>query len=176
MIINKLRTLPFAVLYLCGAALLSQHASADHHNNEAAEVTVYVRTISATAPLQADANTPRSLDGIHVDSSLRDIQPKLMQLPFSSFKLLSAKQEQLSLLKKESLRLPNGQLLAFRPMYVDQKRVGLWLKWKDSDGAEILNTRVHFDTDDSVLTGTDSEHDSGLILAIKAVPVVQGKE
>jgi hypothetical protein len=45
----------------------------------------------------------------------------------------------------------------------------MWLSWKDTDGSDILNTRVHFDSDDSVLTGTDYPDNEGRILAIRAI-------
>jgi hypothetical protein len=59
----------------------------------------------------------------------------------------------------------------FRPIYMDQRKVGLWLNWKDRDGSQILNTRVHFNSQDTVLTGTDCSHNEGMILAIKAIEI-----
>lgn len=105
---------------------------------------------------------------VQVDDSIKDLAGKLSQLPFGNFQLLSTKEEVITLRTRDSLQLPNGHSLTFRPMYLDSKKVGLWLNWRDHDGGEILNTRVHFDASDSVLTGTDCAHDKGLILAIKA--------
>jgi hypothetical protein len=69
---------------------------------------------------------------------------------------------------QEKVALPNGQSVSVRPMYAESKRMGLWLNWFDNDGSEILNTRVHFDTDDTIVTGTDCPNNEGLLLAITA--------
>jgi hypothetical protein len=144
---------------------------ADEHLPDISDVRIFVRTIEATGPITGDASKEAGAAILRIDQALKDLRPKLGQLPFSSFKLLASKEENLSLRKKEIVHLPNGQSLALRPMYMDHKRVGVWLNWKDTGGADILNTRIHFDADDSVLTGTDCAQDTGLILAIKAVPV-----
>ena len=104
-----------------------------------------------------------------LEDALADLKPQLILLPFSTFHLIDSKEEEISLKKKESFRLPNGQTLTFRPMYMEKERVGMWLSWKDTDGSDILNTRIHFDADDSVLTGTDYHDNEGRILAIRAV-------
>jgi len=172
-----LSALRSAVLLIASTAFFAVgSANADEQVEDAPVVTVFVRTISAMGPTEQDktlndAKQVESTSTKKVDPTLKDLQPKLEDLPFSSFKLLASKQQNLQLRRREVIQLPNGQSLAFRPMYLDQKRVGLWLNWKDSGGAEILNTRIHFDADDAVLTGTEGEHDAGLILAIKAVPV-----
>jgi hypothetical protein len=146
-------------------------ALAEDRVEEASDVKIFVRTIEATDPIETESSNETNESVVRIDQALRDLQPKLMQLPFSSFKLLASKEEQVSLRKRETLHLPNGQSLALRPMYMDHKRVGVWLNWKDTGGADILNTRIHFDADDSVLTGTDCPLNAGLILAIKAVPI-----
>jgi hypothetical protein len=56
---------------------------------------------------------------------------------------------------------------------MDGKKVGLWINWKDHDGAGILDTRLHFNSDDSVITGTDQSPGFGTVLAIKADPIVK---
>ena len=104
-----------------------------------------------------------------MEESLSDLKSQLALLPFSAFHLISSKEEEISLKKKESFRLPNGQSLTFRPMYMEKERVGMWLSWKDTDGSDILNTRIHFNADESVLTGTDYLENEGRILAIRAV-------
>jgi hypothetical protein len=169
----RFRSRPFQIASVCfmSALLYSNVIAAEEHADEASDVKIFVRTIEATEPVNGDVSDENSLGVVHIDHALKDLQPKLTQLPFSSFKLLASKEEQVSLRKRETLHLPNGQSLALRPMYVDHKRVGVWLNWKDTGGTDILNTRIHFDADDSVLTGTDCHHDAGLILAIKAVPI-----
>ena len=132
-------------------------------------VQVLVRAIQASSP--TTDNPPPS--PLILEDAIADLQPKLAQLPFRSFKLLSAKQEQLEVKHQETVKLPNGQTVALRPMFAADHRVGLWLNWLDTDGSEILNTRLHFDTEDSLVTGTDSSQNEGLLLAIKAVPIDQ---
>lgn len=145
-----------------GAVFLPAPSIAEDQSSERAAVKIVVRTIQA-AGSKAETATQS------LDDSLNDLKPKLEMLPFASFKLLSSKEEQISLKRKETVGLPNGQSLAFRPMYVNKERVGIWLSWKDSDGSDILNTRLHFDADESVLTGTDYPNNEGRIIAIKAL-------
>jgi hypothetical protein len=156
----------FVALCALGALWLCSYTAHAEESCEHAKVKVVVRTIQATgprAPSSGQAQTPS------LDDSIADLKPQLALLPFSAFHLISSKEEEISLKKKESFRLPNGQTLTFRPMYMEKERVGMWLSWKDTDGSDILNTRIHFDADDSVLTGTDYEDNEGRILAIRAV-------
>ena len=155
---------------LCAAAP-GMELIAECEAEESGSVNVFVRTIQASEPVPADPPEGQDIQSPKVPAELSDLSVKLAQLPFSSFSLLASKNETHFLKKRETMQLPNGQTLTFRPMYMDNKRVGLWLNWRDSDGSEILNTRVHFDADDSVVTGTDCAGNKGLILAIKAVAV-----
>lgn len=139
-------------------------------------VMLSVRAIQASGPTERDKEISERSDGkepnsTQLDPALKDIEGRLINLPFSRFQLLASKNETITIKQKNSLQLPNGQKLTFRPMYMDHKKVGLWLNWRDKDGSEILNTRVHFDSNESVVTGTDCAHDQGLILAIKAEQV-----
>lgn len=157
-------------LSLCAFHISMPTSHAEHNPNDPTTVTISVRTIEASEPTR-DAHHTDQAPTLKVDGKLSDIQGRLANLPFSHFQLLDSKQETLTIKKKNSIQLPNGQMLWFRPMYMEHKKVGLWLNWKEKDGSEILNTRVHFDSNDSVVTGTDCEANKGLILAIKAVPV-----
>lgn len=140
-------------------------------------IRISVRAIQASVPVQE--GTLEQLQAapqgrtIQVDAALRDLQTKLAHLPFNNFHLISSKEETISVKSRDSLQLPNGQSLMFRPVSMEHHKVGLWLNWKDRDGSEILNTRVHFDSQDTVLTGTDCAHNEGMILAIKATEIEQ---
>jgi hypothetical protein len=149
-----------------GALWFCSHTAHAEESCEHAKVKVVVRTIQATGPRASSSGQAQTTS---LDDSLADLKPQLALLPFSAFHLISSKEEEISLKKRESFRLPNGQTLTFRPMYMEKERVGLWLSWKDTDGSDILNTRIHFDADDSVLTGTDYQDNEGRILAIRAV-------
>lgn len=165
-----------AVVALAGCIIgcITQGVYADEESLQSQVIKLSVRTIQASDPGKSTHESalgeaaPRN---IHLDNSLRDLEPRLRHLPFNSFRLLAQKNEVITLKSRESLQLPNGQSLMFRPIYLEakNKKMGLWLSWKDKDGSEILNTRVHFDAQESVLTGTDCSHDEGLILAIQAL-------
>ena len=136
-------------------------------------IKLSIRTIQASDPSTGNEVTSAVERTIRVDNDIRDLKSKLSQLPFENFQLVSTKEEAVTLKTRDSLKLANGHLLTFRPIYMEEKKVGLWLNWRDEEGDEILNTRVHFDATDSVLTGTDCSHDKGLILAIKAAPAAR---
>ncbi len=108
---------------------------------------------------------------VSIDKHLRDIREKLLQLPFSHFHLISDHNNIITLKKKNRLTLPNNQVLFFKPIYVDGGKIGLWLNWKDHLGREMLNTRLHFNAFDSIVTGTNDGRNTGIILAIKAAAI-----
>lgn len=142
-------------------------------DKEAEAVTITVRTIEATQPISADEQGQPAQS---VESPLEDLKSKLQEIPYKNFRLVSSKEERFCLKKRQSMQLPNGQALSFRPIYMDGKKVGLWINWKDHDGAQILDTRLHFNSDDSVITGTDHVTGSGTVLAIKAEPIHRKNE
>ena len=158
---------PLLAFVSCGVLVSSSVGHAQDRSCDQSEVTVVVRTIQATG---AKESAPTAQEP-SLDASLTDLKQKLAMLPFSSFKLIGSKEEKISLKQKEVVRLPNGETIAFRPMYMNKERVGLWLSWKDTDGNDILNTRLHFDADESVLTGTDYPNNEGRIIAIRAMRV-----
>jgi hypothetical protein len=169
---RSLSLLRSAITALVALFAAIQPSQADDVSGSHETIKVSVRAIQASAPHETnhEAKADRSPERvIHVDEGLKDLQEKLIHLPFNTFRLLSQREETLALKTRDSLQLPNGQSLMFRPIYMDQRKVGLWLNWKDRDGSEILNTRVHFDSQDTVLTGTDCSHNEGMILAIKAI-------
>jgi hypothetical protein len=171
---NHLRRFRSAILSICSLltcliGTLSVPISAGAEDScEGPRIKLVVRTIHASGARAGSPQANSAETGVSVENSLSDIKPKLEMLPFSTFHLISQKEEEISVKKKESIQLPNGQTLSFRPMYMDKERVGMWLSWKDTDGSDILNTRIHFDADESVLTGTDYRENEGRILAIRA--------
>jgi hypothetical protein len=156
------------LLSILTPSLLLSHSVPVAKAEDSGTVVVSVRTIQASEPIKGASAPQGAASSPKMPTELKDIEGKLAQLPFSSFMLLASKSETHTLKKREMMRLPNGQTLTLRPMYMDDKRVGLWLNWRDADNSEILNTRVHFDSDDAVVTGTDFPDNRGLILAIKA--------
>jgi hypothetical protein len=161
-------------LVILGLAVLSQFALAiedarsDQTKHEDGDIKISVRAIQASEPCASETARVDNDRKIHFDKSISDLEARLSQLPFNHFQLLSTKEETLASKARDSVQLPNGHTLMFRPIYADHKKAGLWIDWRDRDGSEILNTRIHFDTEDSILTGTDCSSDKGLILAIRA--------
>jgi hypothetical protein len=121
-----------------------------------------VRTVQATGELLSDQN---ATDQRVIDPNLSDLTDKFKKLPFKTFRLMGSYEQVVPVKKKETIRLPNGDMLAVRPLYIDDHRIGIWIKWQDRKGASILDTRMHFNCGESMLTGTDSIYDGGLILA-----------
>ena len=159
-----IRVLALAAVGLRLAVPLTASAEEPCDNSK---IKINVRTIHASGARSTTQQGQTNSATVSMEDSLKDLKPKLELLPFSSFHLISQKEEEISVKKKESIKLPNGQTLFFRPMYMDKQRVGMWLSWKDTDGTDILNTRIHFDADESVLTGTDYPDNEGRILAIR---------
>ena len=163
--------LSLALITSISALPTSAKAQIRLEEKESEAVTVTVRTIEATNPISQDGGSAAETQT--VDTGLADLRSKLYEIPYQNFRLVDSKQERLCLKKKQSLQLPNGQSLSFRPLYMDGKKVGLWINWRDHDGAGILDTRLHFNSDDSVITGTDHSPGIGTVLAIKAEPIVK---
>lgn len=134
-------------------------------------ISMSVRTIQAKELLrghEAEVSGGRS-----VDSSLSDLRSKFEKLPFKTFKLVDSQEQIVPIKRKETLRLPNGQVLIVRPLSIDEEKASIWLKWQDKGGEDLLDTRMHFGCGESMLTGVDSAHDSGVILAISVKPATR---
>ncbi len=130
-------------------------------------VRVRVRAIEARSEQGAQKQSRPSKLG----RGLADLEHKLSELSFDSFKLLGTQQAQIELKKKYAMTLSNRDMLTLRPLYVEGKRTGLWLKWRDSAGLEILDTRLHFACGESMLAGANSNSESAVILAIDVSPL-----
>lgn len=146
-----------AIAHFVQPARAVQPASAE-------EVVVRVRTIRATELVDGEEVE------VTVDESIRDLSAKLRQLHFRNFQLVASERQRVPLLRKQNIALTEGQQLTVRPLYVAQKRTGMWLKWSDRNGGPILDTRMHFECGESMLTGTERAGDTGVILAIDVMP------
>lgn len=134
-------------------------------------VEVLVRSIQAEDRIEETGDTPIS---IRIDSRLEDLADKLKKLPFRNFSFIGGDRKIVPVLKKGYIALANGQGLTFRPLYAEEnstahKRIGLWLKWQDKSGLDILDTRMHFEEGQNMLLGTDlvANPNNGLILALE---------
>jgi hypothetical protein len=149
----------------------AQEAVESHLRDDLALVRIFVRAIHAQSHLGLETVLPHDVMPTKIDPGLKDLQSRLIPLPFSSFRLLSSVTEEINLRKKALVHLPLGQTLAFRPMSSDSNKVSLWLSWKDMKGGEILGTKIQISPKETILTGTDGNEDEGYILAIRAEPV-----
>lgn len=101
-----------------------------------------------------------------VDPQLTDLREQLNVLPFEHFKVLNTEQLSISIRKKTAFTLSNGHKIVLKPLSVEGEQVSLWLKWKDETDQCLLDTRMHFDSSQAMLAGTDHNKDDGLLLAI----------
>lgn len=135
------------------------------------EVLVRVRAVRAQQPIPTEQITRHRTAAIPAE--LRDLEPKLMRLPFQSFTLLSSASQQLPFNKRGEMQLADGHQLSFKPLQERDKRVCLWLEWRDGGKMEVLNTRLHFNYGESMLTGMEASADTGIILAVDVEPAAR---
>lgn len=128
-------------------------------------VRVRIRMIRAT-PRRAGEPERKKLK---LDPQIADLESKLRDLHFKNFKLVGNEELSIPVKKRETVVLAEGNVLYLRPLYLENNRVGMWIKWIDQDGTQVLlDSRMHFCPSESMITGTDGISDSGLILAINA--------
>ncbi len=123
-------------------------------------VNVRVRTIAASL-LSKDGS-----EQLLIDQALGDLRKQLEKLPFRSFKVITSDSQLIPLMRKEVLKLPTGDVLSYRPLYFKENRISLWLNWVDKEGNRVLDTRIHFNPDQSVIVGTERAEENGIVLAI----------
>lgn len=133
-------------------------------------VTVRVRTVQAQQTIPTSQISRRHVASVSDD--LRDISKKLARLPFQSFKLLSSQSLQIPFNKQAEMQLVDGHKLTFKPLQERDQRVCLWMEWNHGGKMEVLNTRLHFNYGESMLTGMESADDTGIILAVDVQPVI----
>lgn len=145
----------------CLGPVLAQGQDAKFRpESTAAGVTVHVRMLKASDVVN---ETERPLQ---IDKQLEDLRPRLERLHYSTFKLVGAQNRQINVNRKATLNLNDGHALVVRLIYIQKEKAGLWINWKDENGATILDTRLHLRPGEIILTGTDSNAESGLLLAI----------
>ena len=106
----------------------------------------------------------------HMDGKLHDISSKLLKLPYRSFQLLSTQKADIKLMTKETLSLPDDRKVTIRPLKMDEDRICMWIKWVDADGSTIIDSRMHFNTGEAMISGSEQSDEEGLVLAIEVMP------
>ena len=121
-------------------------------------VALMVRTI--------DAYPDKKGGGPRIDTRLKDISWKLEDLPYQTFSLESARTVKVKMKKKRVVKLPDGQELTLRMAYKNEKKLGIWIDWRDRAGMNLLNSKIHLGCSDPVLAGIDNPDGSASLLAI----------
>jgi len=160
--------------HITAALFFVAEARAEVVGSERADVHVKIRTIQASGllthkPGGAEAKIKKV--SLSIDRRIEDIAHKLEKLPYQSYRLIGAHETIVPVRRRETINLSAGHSLSIRCLYVKDKRVGMWIKWRDANGMEVLDTRMHFDSGESMITGTDGHSDTGIILAINATAV-----
>lgn len=131
------------------------------------EVAFVVRIIRAER-LKMGGGKKFWSEPIAVDKRLGDISEKLGQLQYQEFHLIAERALTIPVLKRAPVDLVDGHSLVLRPLYVQGRRAGFWLKWQDGNGATVLETRMHVDCGETVVTGTEASDERGLVIAVQA--------
>lgn len=126
--------------------------------SEKQELVVLLRTVEGVSD--------PAVKKARIDRRIMDLRLKLQPLQYNSYKLLSSQSFRVPVRKKHIVRLADGDTLIMRLHYKDERRIGLWLKWRDKDGMEVLDTRIHFSPGESMVTGVERAANEGIILAI----------
>lgn len=140
-------------------------------------VRIQVRTVLADERMQPMVREVGGIEqlfsekGKQFDARLKDVSAKLRKLHFRSFRLLSTQREELPFGKRGTLSVGDGNSLTLRPIGISDEQVGMWLRWEDGDGMQVIDTRMQFAVGEALIAGVDRAGDSGLILAIDVQPV-----
>ncbi len=129
-------------------------------------VLVTVRKVRASGLFEVQGLQTVNAPRIEIDRRISDLQSKLQNLHYRQFRLVSSHQDVVQIMRKQTVQLEQGQSLMVRPLYMRTDKIGLWLRWVDGDGAELLDTRMHFKPDESIVAGIDNVGEHGTILAV----------
>lgn len=147
------------IIVLCLGLVVSFAAQAEDQ-----KIKVKVRLLQASE--KSSVGFSSFVSDKPVEKDLADLKEQLDVLPFEHFKVLTKEKAVLPLKKQATIKLANGHYLILKALSIDNGQVGLWLNWKDESGQCLLDTRMHFDSAEAMLAGTDHNTDDGLLLAI----------
>lgn len=152
--------LSFILLFCLSCAAVSHISSA--LAEDVAEFQVTIKAIGAAQTSTED-----------IDSRIGDLADKLRRLPFTAFKLQSEDVVQLSTLNRKKISLSNGQTICLRPIESSGDQITMWLKWKGKDGMSILDTRINFGLNETMVAGIEGQSEgTGTVLAITVNPKI----
>lgn len=133
---------------------------------EDAKVLVKVRAVRATTK-----DVSRKSNRVVVDKRIKDLGGKLKSLAFNHYRMVASHEETIQVRRKRTMPICEGHSLTLRPISADPELVVMWLKWLDPSGVELLDTRLHITPGQSMLAGTESAPNTGMIFAIDVSPV-----
>ncbi|NLF24951.1 MAG: hypothetical protein GX589_04745 [Deltaproteobacteria bacterium] len=138
------------------------------------EVTLRVRAIRAHGVMLKKVKTAEDRKGArtkpqYLDQELADLESKLRALPYRTYRLITSREVVLPVMKQQTVRLQGGQTLNLRLLYADRARIGMWLNWLNKAGSTLLDTRVHFNRGEVMLTGTESSSKCGMLLSLEVL-------
>lgn len=131
---------------------------------------MHVRTLEGVVSERGDGQATTA-EALQLDERLEDLRPKLSHLHYASYRLLAEKSVVIPITSRKVVNLSKGHKLTVRPLYANDERVGVWMKWKDGDGMEVIDSRMHFQCNEHMLTGLETNEDKGLVLAIQVSPI-----
>ncbi len=149
----------------------SVHAPMKKARAESKEFTVMVRAISAEGAIPLSENMQSMPERpVELDERVEDLRSKLSRLPFTTFRLVSMDEEEITLMNRKTIHLSNGHSLCMRAVEQNGDSMTVWLKWKDDNGMSILDTRLNFALNESMVAGIEGQQDTGIILAVRVSP------
>lgn len=111
-----------------------------------------------------------SLQDISLEDDIEFLRQKLSKLPFAQYRVVTKVSDLVRSNSTRTFNLVNGQIVNLQPIDTTGKAVTMWMRWIGGDGMEILDTRIHFACDETMLAGVDGDQSNGLILAITVSP------
>lgn len=155
---------------VCAQVNVSQESFAQRSVVNEIQESVQVKVRMLRADDKSIIGFKSFVNNTKLDPAISDLKDKLESLPFEHFTLASSDERSIPLKKKETIQFAGGQVLHLRPLSIEGDKVSLWLSWEDAKGQSILDTRMHFDSSQSMLAGTDNTDNTGLLLAISVRP------
>ena len=143
-------------------------ASAIGEPEPAQQVSIEITAVRAVQNLRGGSGDSKKRE---VGPDLASLSRRLKKLPYRQFHLLSKNEFVVPVNRRFQLRIGPGHRLTMNPISVTPEGIAIWLRWKDDAGEKVLDSRLRVQPGETILTGTDHTKESGLILAIRILPV-----
>lgn len=111
--------------------------------------------------------TNEQINDLYSDK-LSDVSRKLATLPFKYFRVVSDTYIEAPINQVKNLKLIEDHNLAIKPLYFHDNKLCVQLDWKDQSGVQILDSQLHFKIGESIIAGSESSEEKGLLLILNA--------